>query len=103
MKTVRIFVSSPGDVATEREKAREVFERLQVEFSGVLQVLPYFWEHEPLRAHTDPQAQTAPLADFAVCVCLLWSRLGTRLYPGLHRKRDGGAYASGTEYELHHA
>jgi hypothetical protein len=25
------------------------------------------------------------------------------LYPGLHQKPDGGDYASGTEYELHHA
>jgi Novel STAND NTPase 1 len=103
MKPVRIFVSSPGDVGAEREKAREIFDRLQMEFSGVLHLKPYFWEHEPLRAHTDPQTQTEPLANFDLCVCLLWSRLGTRLYPGLHRKPDGGEYASGTEYELVHA
>jgi hypothetical protein len=103
MKTVRIFVSSPGDVGAEREKAREIFDRLQMELSGVIHLAPYFWEHEPLRAHTDPQTQTEPLANFDLCVCLLWSRLGTRLYPGLHHKPDGGEYASGTEYEILHA
>lgn len=103
MKTVRIFVSSPGDVGAERVMARKIFDRLQVEFSGVLHIDPYFWEHEPLRAHTDPQTQTEPLENFDLCVCLLWSRLGTRLYPGLHRKPDGSQYASGTEYELLHA
>lgn len=103
MKTVRIFVSSPGDVGAEREKAREILKHLQVEFSGVLQLAPYFWEYEPLRAHTDPQTQTEPLANFDLCICLLWSRLGTPLYPGLHRKADGAHYSSGTEYELHHA
>jgi hypothetical protein len=34
MRTVRIFISSPGDVGAERDKTREIFERLHVEFSG---------------------------------------------------------------------
>ena len=100
LKTVRIFVSSPGDVAEERTKAREIFDRLQGEFSGALEVLPYFWEHEPLLAHTDPQSQIEPPSTFDLFVCLLWARLGTRLHPGLHRKPDGSGYASGTEQEL---
>ncbi|MEY2536401.1 MAG: hypothetical protein QOG67_141 [Verrucomicrobiota bacterium] len=100
MKTVRIFISSPGDVAAEREKVREIFERLQVEFSGLLEIAPYFWEHEPMRAHTDFQAQIEPPSKFDLFVCLLWARLGSRLHPALHRKPDGGEYASGTEYEL---
>ena len=29
MKTLRIFISSPGDVAEERERAREVVESLR--------------------------------------------------------------------------
>ncbi|MDB6148351.1 MAG: hypothetical protein JWO45_2015, partial [Spartobacteria bacterium] len=60
MKTVRIFLSSPGDVGAEREKAREIFDRLQVEFSGLLEIAPYFWEHEPMRADTDFQTQITP-------------------------------------------
>jgi WD40 repeat protein len=100
MKTVRIFVSSPGDVGAEREKAREIFDRLQVEFSGLLRIAPYFWEHEPMRADTDFQTQIEPPSKFDLFVCLLWARLGSRLHPQLHHKPGGGEYASGTEYEL---
>ena len=100
MKSVRIFVSSPGDVVAEREKVGEIFGRLQVEFSGVLKLEPYFWEHEPMSAHTDFQSQIEPPSKFDIFVCLLFSRLGTQLHPGIHRKGDGSQYASGTEYEL---
>ncbi|MDB6031781.1 MAG: hypothetical protein JWM16_2119, partial [Verrucomicrobiales bacterium] len=74
--------------------------RLQVEFSGLLEIAPYFWEHEPMRADTDFQTQITPPSQFDLFVCLLWARLGSRLHPALHRKPGGGEYASGTEYEL---
>jgi hypothetical protein len=100
MKTVRIFVSSPGDVGAEREKVREIFGRLQTEFSGLLEIAPYWWEHEPMFVHSDPQSQIEPPSKFDVFVCFLWSRLGSRLHPGIHRKPGGDAYESGTEYEV---
>lgn len=100
MKTIRIFISSPGDVGAEREKAREIFDRLQAKFSGVLRISPYFWEHEPMRATLDFTTQIERPSRFDLCICLLWARLGTRLHPSLHRKPDGGEYLSGTEYEL---
>lgn len=100
MKTVRVFISSPGDVGAEREKSAEIFARLQSEFSGRIAIEPYFWEHEPMLAHTDFQSQIEPPSHFDLFVCLLWARLGTKLLPALHRKADGGTYASGTEYEL---
>lgn len=100
VKTVRIFVSSPGDVVAEREKVEEILGWLQVEFSGQLKLEPYFWENEAMGAHTDFQSQIEPPSKFDIFICLLFSRLGTQLHPGLHRKADGGGYASGTEYEL---
>jgi hypothetical protein len=57
MKSVRIFVSSPADVGAKREKTREIFERLQVEFSELVKVEPYFWEHKPMRGETDFHSQ----------------------------------------------
>ncbi len=48
MKTVRIFISSPGDVAEEREKAREVIRRLQGRYIGKLELVPVLWEQMPL-------------------------------------------------------
>lgn len=100
MKTVRIFISSPGDVAAERLKAADIFERLQTEFSGRLLIEPYFWEHEPMLAHTDFQSQIQPPSKFDLFVCILWARLGSRLHPAMHQKPDGSQYASGTEFEV---
>ena len=103
MNTARIFLSSPGDVGPEREMAAEVFRRLQAEFSGLVKIDPYFWENEPMRAHTDYQGQIEPPSHFDLFVCILWARLGTQLHPSLHQKSGGGEYASGTEYELEDA
>ena len=86
VKTVRIFVSSSGDVGAEREKAREIFDRLQTEFSGLLEIVRYYWEHEPMFLHADYQSNIEPPSNFDVFVCLLWGRLGTRLNPAIHRK-----------------
>ena len=106
MKTVRVFVSSPGDVGAEREMVREIFDRLQVEFSGLLEIAPYFWEHEPMRAHTDFQTQIEPPSKFDLFVCILWSRLGSRLHPALHRRPGGGEVpqttTGGAEYTQRH-
>jgi Domain of unknown function (DUF2610) len=103
MKSIRIFVSSPGDVGAERVKAQEIFDRLNTEFSGHLHLEPYFWEHEPMRASADFQTQImqeAAPSQFDIFICLLWARLGSRLHPALHQKADGAAFASGTESEI---
>ena len=39
MKKIKIFISSPGDVAEEREKAREVIRRLQRRYLGRLELV----------------------------------------------------------------
>ena len=40
MKTIRIFISSPGDVAPERDKARQVIHDLQRRYLGRLELAP---------------------------------------------------------------
>lgn len=102
MHTFRIFVSSPGDVAEERLIARRVIERLRGEFAGTVSVEPIFWEHEPLAASASFQDQLPHPADAHAVVCILWSRLGTRLPPSF-RKPDGSPYSSGTEFEFEDA
>lgn len=37
-RTVRIFISSPGDVEAEREKARQVIHELQEQYTGMLRL-----------------------------------------------------------------
>jgi hypothetical protein len=99
MTSLRIFISSPGDVAREREIAGRVIKRLQAQFHARARLEPYFWEYEPMLAGKDYQANIPSTADFDIVICILWSRLGSRLHSS-YRKPDGGVFESGTEYEL---
>jgi tetratricopeptide (TPR) repeat protein len=102
VRTIRIFISSPGDVQLEREKAAEVVDRIQGEVSAHAKLVPYFWEHEPMLATKDFQENIPSPAEFDIVVCILWSRLGSRLH-SKHRRDDGTAYQSGTEFEFEEA
>ena len=102
MKTLRFFISSPGDVAEERAIAGRVIERLQSEYIGRLVLEPVFWEHEPLVATSTFQHQIVKPSATDVVVAILWSRLGTRL-PEEFRRADGSRYESGTEFEFEEA
>jgi tetratricopeptide (TPR) repeat protein len=99
MFNLRIFISSPGDVGRERETSGRVIARLQAEFRGLAQLEPYFWEYEPMMAVKDFQENIPSTAEFDIVVCILWSRLGSRLH-SKHQKPDGTPYESGTEFEL---
>ena len=104
MITLRIFISSPGDVGREREVAYRIVERVEARFGERVKLEGYFWEHEPMRAtRGDFQENIPEPADFDLVVCILWSRLGSRLHPGVHQRADGSAYASGTEYQFENA
>ncbi len=96
---IRIFISSPGDVQLERQIARSVISRLQVEFGNNPAIEPYFWEYEPMRLTKDYQGQIPNTSEFDIVVCILWSRLGTALGPQ-YRREDGRTYKSGTEFEF---
>ena len=102
VKTLRIFISSPGDVGQERLIATRVIERLQGEFAAFIKLEPILWEHEPLRASSHFQEQIVPPSQTDIVVCILWSRLGTRL-PGQFHREDGSLYQSGTEWEFEDA
>ena len=102
LKTVRIFVSSPGDVQSERDIAERVIQSLSGEFAGRLRVEGFFWEYEPMVVTKDFQDQIPRPSSFDIVVCILWSRLGSRLHTKHHRP-DGTLYSSGTEYEFEDA
>jgi len=102
IESIRIFISSPGDVAEERALTRKVIERLQGEFSGRVQLEPIYWEHEPLLATQTFQEQIIRPSDTDIVITILWSRLGTRL-PAQFTKPDGSRYESGTEFEFEDA
>ncbi len=102
MNTLRIFVSSPGDVGEERALTERVLRRLQGEFGTQVSLEPIFWEHEPLRATASFQEQILPPSQTDIVIIILWSRLGTRLPEHLQRQ-DGSLYESGTEFEFEDA
>ena len=101
-KRLRIFISSPGDVGEERVIAGRVIARLAGEFGQFLTLEPILWEHEPLRATAHFADEIVLPSKTDIVVCILWSRLGTRLPEGFKRD-DGTPYASGTEFEFEDA
>ena len=102
MEPVRIFVSSPSDVAVERTLAYRVIERLRREFFERAEIQAIIWEHEPLYATSDFQSQIGTPATSDIFVLLLWSRFGSPLGERFVRT-DGSRYTSATEYEFEEA
>ena len=102
MRKLQFFISSPGDVCEERALASRVIERLQSEYMGRVALETILWEHEPLVATATFQVQLVKPSEADVVICILWSRLGTRL-PAQFTRADGTRYESGTEYEFEEA
>ena len=102
LRSLRVFVSSPGDVAEERLIARRVIGRLEAQFGDVLHIEPLFWEHEPLLATASFQEQMPRPSEADIAIVILWSRIGTTL-PGHMQRPDGSLYSSGTEFEFEDA
>jgi formylglycine-generating enzyme required for sulfatase activity len=112
VQKIRVYLSSPGDVAEERNQARAVLGKLQKEppFADRLLIEEVSWDDPenpvPLDASQDPQqsinrARGKP-SDCDVVVVILWSRLGTPM-PANECKPDGSPYRSGTEWEFGNA
>ncbi|MFH0953772.1 MAG: AAA family ATPase [Verrucomicrobiota bacterium] len=102
-RRIRIFISSPGDVAEERDRARQVVEELRHRYAGRLDIKAVLWEKLPLQADMSFQQGIDLVLSreqgIDVAVFILWSRLGSPLGPRI-RKPDGTQYRSGTEREF---
>lgn len=103
MRTVRIFISSPGDVAEERQRAQEVIGQLQARYRGRFRLVPVLWEDLPLGAGQSFQEGIDLVVSegqgIDIAVFILWSRLGSPLGSRILRA-DGNEYRSGTEREF---
>jgi len=125
MKIIRVFVSSPGDVKAERSIADRLIRAtaeefgipVSVQYSNLLReerlslspdaeardnelvLCPYFWEYQRFSSDLGYQEQIPNTAQFDLVICILWSRLGTKLHPRF-RMPDDSEPRSGTEYEL---
>src|ERR1700754_1122026 len=97
----RVFISSPGDVAAERERALRVVSRLNGEFEGILCLIPIAWERKTYSAHADFQAQIEATSDCDLVAGIIWNRVGSPLDAARYiRPEDGTAYESGTVFEI---
>ena len=96
--TLRIFISSPGDVESEREKAKQVIEQLQKWYGSSVNLVPVLWEDLPLDITTDFQTGIDLILSerqgIDIAVFILWSRLGTPVTIG------DRTYSSGTAREF---
>src|SRR5438128_4269752 len=100
MKTIKVFVSSPGDVQAERTIAdrliRAIAEELgipvSVQYSNLLRdaepaqprssfaetgseeliLCPYFWEYQRFSPELSYQDQIPNTARFDLVICILW-------------------------------
>ena len=126
MKTIRVFVSSTGDVQKERILADRVIRSVAAEFNvpmsaafsnfqrlaeengeprtesenhGTLLLCPYFLEYQRFQSDAVHQGQIPNTAEFDLVISILWSRLGALLDPTLTMP-DGSSPGSGTEYEI---
>ena len=126
MKTIRVFISSTGDVQKERIVADRVIRSIAAEFNlpvsapesncqrlaeengasktesenhGTLVLFLYFLEYQKFQLDAAYQAHIPNPAEFDLVTCILWSRLGA-LPNSTLRMPDGSPPASGTEYEI---
>ena len=102
MKSLTLFVSSPGDVRAERQIVGKVIDRLQARYWNFIRLEPVLWEREPLRATGTFQKEIVRPSSCDVVVGILWNRLGTPL-PSEFERVGGGRWNSGTEWELNDA
>jgi tetratricopeptide (TPR) repeat protein len=103
LQDISIFISSPGDVGEEREIAARVIKRLAYEFQARAKLRPILWEYQAIVSTDTFQKQISRPSEADIVVCILWTRLGTRLPEGFEKRPDGTRYESGTAFEFEDA
>lgn len=103
LRTIRILISSPGDVAEERDRAHQVIDSLRRRYVKRFLLKPLLWEDLPLQLDASFQQGIDFLLSkeegVDIAIFILWSRLGSAVGP-LIKDKDGREYRSGTEREL---
>ncbi|MBM3650129.1 MAG: hypothetical protein FJX11_20315, partial [Alphaproteobacteria bacterium] len=100
MRTVRVFVSSPGDAVHERRRVERVVERLSGAFASSVRLVTVRWEVSFYAAHATFQTQIPEATACDVVIAIFRNRLGTALPPDFPRMPDGEPYPSGSAYEV---
>ena len=100
LRDVKLFVSSPGDVAPERGRVEAVVAKLNRDYDGIARFVPILWEEHYYKADSTFQTQIPEAVACDIVLSIFWTRIGTELPPDFVRMPDGRPYPSGTAYEL---
>jgi WD40 repeat protein len=104
---LRVFISSPADVANERLRADLILDKLAQDYSRFFAIESYRWEHEAMLSSHHFQDAIEPPSRFDIVVLILWSRLGTLLPEKTsvreYRGIDDRVPVTGTEWEYEEA
>jgi tetratricopeptide (TPR) repeat protein len=100
IRTVQVFVSSPGDVMSERERIDLVARRLNEAFADLVRIKTVLWERKIYGSHDGFQAQIPPAEKADLVIAIFWARLGSPLPGEFARMENGERYPSGTAYEV---
>jgi tetratricopeptide (TPR) repeat protein len=105
MTQYRIFLSSPGDVSEERNRAQIVIDHINADQVGGPVFSLTRWEDGYYAAHDNFQSQLIAAGkgpgDHDLVIFVFWKRLGTALPPEFNRV--DGTSRTGTEYEFEEA
>jgi hypothetical protein len=129
MRRIDIFVSSPADVQKERSLVERLIRSVAAEFNvpvtvsysnwlrrltpsdkatalsvnsieeGRSLLCPCFWEYQDFKTEKDYRERIPNTGQYDLVICILWSRLGTRISPAFVMP-DGSQPTSATEYEI---
>ncbi len=129
MRRIDIFVSSPADVQKERSLVERLIRSIAAEFNvpvtvsysnwlrrlspsdkvtalgangfeeGRSLLCPCFWEYQDFKSEQDYRERIPNTGQYDLVICILWSRLGTRISPAFVMP-DGSQPTSATEYEI---
>ncbi len=99
-RIVRVFVSSPVDVAPERGRVQAVAAKLNRDYEGLVRFETVLWEDHFYKADRSFQPQIPESIACDVLVSIFWTRVGTELPADFPRMPNGKPYPSGTAYEL---
>ncbi len=99
-RKLKLFVSSPGDLAPERLVVQRVVAHINGDYLGVVHFDTIRWEEKSYSARAGFQSQIEEASSCDLVVAMLYQRMGTPLPMEVARRDDGSAFESGTAYEI---
>ncbi|WP_376988136.1 NACHT and WD repeat domain-containing protein [Bosea sp. R86505] len=98
MQPYLVFLSSPGDVQIERDRAELVINRINAERHSQRTIQLIRWENDYYLADKSFQDQIEKPDNCDLVICIFWKKLGSEL-PDSYARPDG-TIPTGSEYEF---